>query len=244
VIDRATGQIYSADKYDTQTSILSFDIKKGRPNYNPALKPLLGKNINGICPASPGVKDWQPTAFSPQTKLLYIPHQHLCMDYKTSDAAYIPGTPYVGATVNMYAGPGGYRGEFAAWDLTKRQKVWAIKEKFPVWTGTVVTAGNIAVYGTMDRWFKVVDATNGKLLYQFRAPSGFIGQPVTYQGKDGRQYLAMLSGVGGWAGALANAEIDPRVRNGALGYTGAVNDLTTVTSGGSTLMVFALPNGG
>jgi PQQ-dependent dehydrogenase (methanol/ethanol family) len=244
VIDRATGQIYSADKYDTQTSILSYDIKKGRPNYNPALKPLLGKNINGICPASPGVKDWQPTAFSPQTKLLYIPHQHLCMDFKASDAAYISGTPYVGATVNMYAGPGGYRGEFAAWDLTKRQKVWAIKEKFPVWTGTMVTAGNIAVYGTMDRWFKVVDATNGKLLYQFRAPSGFIGQPITYQGKDGRQYLAMLSGVGGWAGALANAEIDPRVRNGALGYTGAVNDLPAVTSGGSTLMVFALPNGG
>lgn len=244
VIDRATGQIYSADKYDTQTSILSYDIKKGRPNYNPALTPLLGKNINGICPASPGVKDWQPTAYSPQTKLLYIPHQHLCMDFKASDAAYIAGTPYVGATVNMYAGPGGYRGEFAAWDLTKRQKVWAIKEKFPVWTGTMVTAGNIAVYGTMDRWFKVVDATNGKLLYKFRAPSGFIGQPITYQGKDGRQYIAMLSGVGGWAGALANAEIDPRVRNGALGYTGAVNDLPAVTSSGSTLMVFALPNGG
>jgi PQQ-dependent dehydrogenase (methanol/ethanol family) len=244
VIDRETGQIYSADKYDTQTSILSYDIKKGRPNYNPALKPLLGKNVRGVCPASPGAKDWQPTAYSPKTRLLYIPHQHLCMDYKTSRAAYIPGTPYVGATVNMYAGPGGYRGEFAAWDLTGRKKVWAIHEKFPVWSGTMVTAGNIAVYGTMDRWFKVVDARNGKLLYRFRAPSGIIGQPVTYQGKDGRQYIAILSGVGGWAGALANAAIDPRVRNGALGYTGAVNDLPGVTSGGSTLLVFALPNTG
>ena len=244
VIDRATGQIYSADKYDTQTSILSFDLKKGRPNYNPALKPLLTKNISGICPASPGVKDWQPTAWSPQTRLLYVPHQHLCMDFKASEAAYIPGTPYVGATVNMYAGPGGYRGEFAAWDPVKRTKVWAVHEKFPVWTGTMVTAGNIAVYGTMDRWFKVVDARNGKPLYQFRAPSGFIGQPITYQGTDGRQYLAMLAGIGGWAGALANAEIDPRVRNGALGYTGAVGDLPAVTSGGSTLMVFALPKGG
>ncbi|HEX4270374.1 MAG TPA: PQQ-dependent dehydrogenase, methanol/ethanol family [Rhizomicrobium sp.] len=241
VIDRATGQIYSADKYDTQTSIKNFDLKTGRPVYNDALKPLLGKNVTGICPASPGVKDWQPVAWSPLTHLIYVPHQHLCMDYKTAEVGYIPGTPYVGATVDMYAGPGGYRGEFAAWDPVKRHKVWAIHEKFPVWTGTVVTAGNIAVYGTMDRWFKVVDATNGKLLYQFRAPSGFIGQPVTYQGSDGRQYLAMLSGVGGWAGALANAEIDPRVRNGALGYTGAVNDLPAVTSGGSTLMVFALP---
>lgn len=244
VIDRATGQIYSADKYDTQTSILSYDIKTGRPIYNEALHPHIGKNVTGICPASPGVKDWQPTAYSPQTKLLYIPHQHLCMDYKTSEAAYIPGTPYVGATENMYAGPGNYRGEFAAWDLTRRKKVWAIHEKFPVWTGTLVTAGNIAVYGTMDRWFKVVDATNGKLLYKFRAPSGFIGQPITYQGSDGRQYLAMLSGVGGWAGAIANAELDPRVRNGALGYAGAMTDLPAVTSGGGTLMVFALPKGG
>lgn len=246
VIDRATGQIYSADKYDTQTSILSYDINKGRPNYNPALKPLLGKNVSGICPASPGAKDWQPTAYSPQTKLLYIPHQHLCMDYKASQAAYIPGTPYVGATVNMYAGPGNYRGEFAAWNVTGRKKVWAIHEKFPVWTGTMVTAGNIAVYGTMDRWFKVVDATNGKLLYKFQGPSGFIGQPITYQGNDGRQYIALLSGVGGWAGALAlaGADLDPRVRNGALGYTGAVNDLPAVTSGGGTLLVFALPKGG
>jgi PQQ-dependent dehydrogenase (methanol/ethanol family) len=241
VIDRATGQIYSADKFDIQNSIKSFDLKTGRPVMNDDLKPLLKKNITGICPGSPGSKDWQPTAYSPLTKLIYIPHQHLCMDFETGEAAYIPGTPYVGATLDMYAGPGGYRGEFAAWDPVKRTKVWAVHEKFPVWTGTMVTAGNIAVYGTMDRWFKVVDARSGKLLYQFHSPSGFIGQPITYQGKDGRQYIALLSGVGGWAGALANAEIDPRIRNSAGGFTGAVNDLPAFTSGGSTLMVFALP---
>ncbi len=151
-----------------------------------ALKPLLGKNITGICPASPGVKDWQPTAWSPLTQLLYIPHQHLCMDYKTSEVGYIAGTPYVGATVDMYAGPGGYRGEFAAWDLTKRKKVWAIHEKFPVWTGTMVTAGNIAVYGTMDRWFKVVDARNGKLLYQISCAERLY-RPAHHLSGQGRQ---------------------------------------------------------
>jgi PQQ-dependent dehydrogenase (methanol/ethanol family) len=243
VIDRATGQIYSADPFDTQTSIQRIDLKTGRPVMNDRLKPLPKKNISGICPGSPGAKDWQPTAWSPQTGLLYIPHQHLCMDFQAEEAAYIPGTPYVGATVDMYAGPGGYRGEFAAWDITGRRKVWAIREKFPVWSGALVTAGNIAVYGTMDRNFKVVDARSGKLLYQFRSPSGYIGQPITYMGRDGRQYIAMLSGVGGWAGALANAELDPRVRNGALGFTGAVSDLPAVTSGGSTLMVFSLPRG-
>jgi PQQ-dependent dehydrogenase (methanol/ethanol family) len=242
VIDRRTGQIYSADKYDEQTSIQSFDLKSGRPIMNDAQKPVLGKNISGICPASPGVKDWQPTAYSPLTHLLYIPHQHLCMDFKTSEVGYIAGTPYVGATEDMYAGSGGYRGEFAAWDVSKREKVWAIHEKFPVWTGTMVTAGNIAAYGTLDRWFKIVDARDGKLLYQFHAASGFIGQPITYQGSDGNQYIAILDGVGGWPGAIANAELDPRVRNGAAGFVGALGDLPAFTSGGSTLLVFALPH--
>ena len=210
---------------------------------NDALKPLLGKNISGICPASPGVKDWQPTAYSPQTQLLYIPHQHLCMDFKTSEAAYIPGTPYVGATVDMYAGPGGYRGEFAAWDPVKRKKVWAIHEKFPVWTGTMVTAGNIAVYGTMDRWFKVVDARNGKLLYQFHAPSAALSaspSPIRARmaGNISPCCRASAAGRARWPMPRSIRE----VRNGALGYTGAVGDLPAVTSGGSTLMVFALPS--
>ena len=105
----------------------------------------------------------------------------------------------------------------------------------------MVTAGNVAFYGTMDRWFNVVDARNGKLLYHFRAPSGFVGQPVTYMGSDGTQYVAILSGIGGWAGAIGNAEIDPRVRAGALGFNGATQDVPQYTSGGSSLLVFSLP---
>src|SRR5215213_1724981 len=118
-----------------------------------------------------------------------------------------------------------------AWDPVKRTKVWAIKENFPVWTGTVVPAGDVAFYGTLDRWFKAVDARNGAPLWQFRAGSGFVGQPITYRGRDGNQYVAILAGVGGWPGAVANAEIDPRVRTGALGFTGAMQDLPTVTAG-------------
>ena len=238
VIDRQTGKIISADAYDHITSTKGVDLKTGRPIENTEKHPTLGKNVEDICPASPGAKDWQPTAWSPLTKLLYVPHQHLCMNYQTSEVGYIAGVPYLGATVDMYAGPGGYRGEFMAWDPVARKKVWSIHEKFPVWSGTLVTAGDVAFYGTMDRMFKVVDATNGQILWQFRAGSGFIGQPVTYMGKDGSQYVAILSGIGGWPGAVATAEIDPRVRNGALGFVGATQDLPKVTSGGSELLVF------
>lgn len=241
VIDRTTGEILSADPYDTVTATKGIDLKTGRPIENEELKPLVGKTVVGVCPAAPGAKDWQPSAYSPRTKLIYVPHQHLCMNWKSSEVGYIAGTPFVGATVDMYAGPGGHRGEFMAWDPVGRKKAWAITENFPVWSGTVVTAGDVAFYGTMDRWFKAVDAQSGKVLWQFKAPSGIIGQPVTYMGSDGAQYVAILSGIGGWPGVVANARIDPRVRNGALGFTGAMQDLPAHTAAGSTLLVFGLP---
>jgi lanthanide-dependent methanol dehydrogenase len=240
VMDRATGEVISADAYDHVNSYKGVDLKTGRIIPNGEKTPILGQTINDICPAAPGAKDWQPSAWSPRTKLLYVPHQHLCMDFKSSQVGYIAGTPFIGASVDMYAGPGGYRGEFMAWDPVSKKKVWAIHEKLPVWTGTLVTAGDVTFYGTMDRLFKAVDARNGNVLWQFRAGSGFIGQPVTYRGSDGQQYVAILSGVGGWPGVVANAEVDSRVRNAALGFTGATQDLPFYTAGGSELLVFKL----
>jgi len=105
-----------------------------------------------------------------------------------------------------------------------------------------VTARDVAFYGTMDRMFKAVDAKTGQQLWQIRAPSGFIGQPITYRGKDGVQYVAIMSGVGGWPGVVANSEVDARVRNSALGFVGATQDLPFYTVGGSVLLVFALPS--
>lgn len=239
VLDRQTGKLISADPYDYINVSKGVDMKTGRIIRNDELVPKLGQTVVDICPVADGAKDWQPSAYSPRTKLIYVPHQHMCMNWKTSDVAYIAGTPYVGSTVDMYAGPGGYRGEFMAWDPVNKKKVWALKERFPVWSGTMVTAGDIAFYGTMDRWFKAVDAKSGKVLWQFRTPSGIIGQPTTYS-VNGVQYVAILSGVGGWPGAVANSAINPQVRNGALGFAGGMQDLPAYTAGGSTLLVFAL----
>jgi len=240
VVDRATGEVLSADAYDTVTVYDGVDLKTGRIKPVEEKKPILGKTIENVCPAPPGAKDWQPSAWSPRTRLLYVPHQHLCANFKTSEVGYIAGTPFVGADVDMYAGPGGHRGEFMAWDPVKRTKVWSIVEKLPVWSGALVTAGDVAFYGTMDRWFKAVDAKTGQVLWQVLAPSGFIGQPISYAGGDGVQYVAIMSGVGGWPGVVANAEVDARVRNSALGFVGATQDLPLYTVGGSTLLVFSL----
>ena len=118
---------------------------------------------------------------------------------------------------------------------------WAIKEKFPVWSGALVTAGDVAFYGTMDGWFKAVDARTGKLLWRFKTGSGIISQPMTYRGPDGKQYVAILTGVGGWSGAVVAGGLDARDQTAGLGFANPMKDLPQVTAKGGTLYVFALP---
>jgi alcohol dehydrogenase (cytochrome c) len=178
---------------------------------------------------------------SPRTGLLYLPTENLCMDFEGVEANYIAGTPYLGANVRYYAGPGGHRGELMAWDVLNRRKVWGVRERFPAYSGTVATAGDLVFYGTMDGWFKALDARTGATLWQFKTDSGIISQPITYRGPDGKQYVAVLSGVGGWAGAIVSNDLDPRDASAADGMVGAMADLPQYTEKGSTLYVFGLP---
>jgi len=241
VMDRATGQVISADPFVYITTSARVDTQTGQLVYNPGKEPRAGETVRNICPVSPGGKDWQPSAWSPRTRLLYIPHQNLCQDAETYQVSYIAGTPYVGADLKMHAGPGGHRGEFTAWDPVARRPAWKLKERFPVWSGALATAGDVVFYGTMEGWFKAVDARTGQLLWQYKTSSGIIGQPVTYKGPDGKQYVAVLSGVGGWAGAVVSGGLDPRDGTGAMGFVNAMKDLPAHTGKGGTLYVFALP---
>ncbi|HSN85322.1 MAG TPA: methanol/ethanol family PQQ-dependent dehydrogenase [Thermoanaerobaculia bacterium] len=241
VLDRATGEVLSADPFVHITSTKGVDLKSGRPILAPDKEMKVGKVVREICPASPGAKDWQPSAYSPRTGLLYMPHNNLCQDAERVEAGYIAGKPSVGANVRIYAGPGGNRGAFTAWDPVGRRKAWSVRENFPAWSGALVTAGDVVFYGTMDGWFKALHAVTGKELWKFKVGSGIIGQPVSYRGPDGRQYVAILSGVGGWAGAIVAGELDPRDATAALGFAGAMKDLPDHTIKDGMLYVFALP---
>jgi lanthanide-dependent methanol dehydrogenase len=241
IIDRTNGEVISAHPFVPLNEILKVDLKTGRPEYNPALEPHVGKATVGVCPTQLGGKDWQPSSYSPETGWMYIPAMHLCMNWYPYNTAYIAGTPFNGAVLDSYAPPGtDYRGELEAWDPISQKHVWGIHEKFPVYSGTVATAGGLVFYGTLDRLFKAVDAKTGTPLWQFRAPAGIIGQPITYA-VDGVQYVAVLCGPGGGLAAVAIGNINPRDRNTALGTTGAVGDLPSHSAGGSDLLVFALP---
>ncbi|MFL5225211.1 MAG: methanol/ethanol family PQQ-dependent dehydrogenase [Microvirga sp.] len=241
VIDRQSGEVLSAEPFGTINATSGVDLKTGRLQYVEAKKPQMNKVVRDICPTASGAKDWNPSAYSPKTGLLYIPHANLCMDVEHSTANYIAGTPYVGAEVRFKPGPGGHRGVFQAWDVRQAKSAWSLTENFPVWSGALATAGDVVFYGTMEGWFKAVDARSGKPLWQFKTGSGIIGQPTTYRGPDGKQYVAILSGVGGWSGAVVSGDLDVRDGTAALGFVNAMRDLKDATTKGGTLHVFRLP---
>ena len=241
VIDRQSGEVLSAAPFGTINATSGVDLKTGRLQYVEAKKPQMNKVVRDICPTASGAKDWNPSAYSPKTGLLYIPHANLCMDIEHSAANYIAGTPYVGAEVRFKPGPGGHRGVFQAWDVRQAKSAWSLTENFPVWSGALATAGDVVFYGTMEGWFKAVDARSGKPLWQFKTGSGIIGQPTTYRGPDGKQYVAILSGVGGWSGAVVAGDLDVRDGTAALGFVNAMRDLKDATTKGGTLHVFRLP---
>jgi len=240
VMDRRTGEVLSADPYTTVNSNRGVDMRTGRLIPVAEKEPHTGRITRHICPAPPGGKDWNPSAFSPRTGLLYVPHLNLCMDEGVMNANYIAGTPYLGAEVRMYPGDGGNRGFFTAWDPIHRRAVWRVRESLPVWSGALATGGDVIFYGTMDGWFKALDARTGKLLWKFHCESGIIGQPISYRGPDGNQYIAVLAGVGGWAGAIVSGGLDPNDKGSALGFVNAMRDLPGRSKPGGRLYVFAL----
>ncbi|WP_291846233.1 lanthanide-dependent methanol dehydrogenase XoxF5 [Bradyrhizobium sp.] len=247
-MDRTNGELLVAEKYDpTVNWTTGVDMNKSSPTYG---RPKVvdqystekggeDKNTKGICPAALGTKDQQPAAYSPDTQLFYVPTNHVCMDYEPFKVSYTAGQPYVGATLSMYPPPGAtHMGNFIAWDNKTGKIAWSNKEQFSVWSGVLATAGGVVFYGTLEGYLKAVDAKTGKELYKFKTPSGIIGNVTTYE-QGGRQYIAVLSGVGGWAGiGLAAGLTDPTAGLGAVGGYAALSNYTAL---GGALTVFALP---
>ena len=241
VLDRETGELLSAETFQPANWASGYDLKTGKAIEDPTKQTHFGTVTQGICPSSTGGKEVVPSAFSPRTGLLYIPAHNTCMDYAGIEANYIAGTPYLGADVRMYPGPGGYQGELVAWDVAHNRKAWGVKDpKFPIYSGVLATGGDVVFYGTMDGWFKAVDARTGTELWKFHVASGIVGNPITYLGPDGKQYVAVYSGIGGWMGAVAFPEISADDPYAALGVVGAMKDIKQYTAPGSTVYVFGL----
>jgi lanthanide-dependent methanol dehydrogenase len=247
-LDRETGELLVAEKYDpavnwaTKVDMDKSSATYGRPQVVAEFAPgSKGEDVNyqNICPAALGSKDQQPASYSPETGLFYVPTNHVCMDYEPSRVSYTAGQPYVGATLSMYPAPGGKdMGNMIAWDAKAGKIVWSDPEMFSVWSGVLTTSGGVAFYGTLEGYLKAVDLKTGKELYRFKTPSGIIGNVMTYM-HGGKQYVAVLSGVGGWAGIGLAAGLTKA--NEGLGAVGGYAALSNYTSLGGTLTVFAVP---
>ena len=203
-IDRLTGQVLVAKPFGHENWATGIDPKTAMPIVVPEKHTVPpGRWVRDICPADIGVKDFEPVAFSPRTALFYVPVQNVCMDYKGREVGFIAGTPYWGAQMTRHTGPGGHPGSFIAFDAATGTKRWEIPEDFLVYSGALATAGDVVFYGTIEGWFRAVDARTGKILWSRKLGSGIISAPMAYRGPDGHEYVAVAAGVGG--GAMTQA---------------------------------------
>jgi lanthanide-dependent methanol dehydrogenase len=241
-LDRATGHVINATPFVQLNWAKSVDLATGRPVLDPTKQTGASKGtVKNICPSlEGGVSPSSPAAYSPRTHLFYTSTNNLCMDYAAVHAARLKGTPYMSVTSPYFAGPAGSQlGSFMAWDAVTGKKVWENKEPFPNWSGALVTGGDVAFYGTLDGWFKSVDARTGKVLSKFKVGSGVVGNPITYRGADGRQYVAVYAGFGGdWA--LLSGDViasDPADVRAPADFQ---KDIARHTSQGGMIWIFGL----
>jgi alcohol dehydrogenase (cytochrome c) len=172
--------------------------KTGRPIVDLDHKPGTNKTAT-FCPSLWGGKDWPPVAYSPKTKLLYIPaNENLCTELRGEQVKYVAGERYTGVALNtmlMVAGAD-HIGELQAWDLDAGKKVWTTKLPSQNWGPVLATGGDVLFSGgTNDRMFRAFDAKTGEVLWQFPTLSGVNGVPVSFA-VDGKQYIAVQSGWG------------------------------------------------
>jgi len=240
-LDRATGRLLLAQPFANVTWAKSIDLATGRPVLDPSKQTGASRgSVKGICPSlEGGVSPSSPPAYSPRTHLFYSSTNNLCMDYASARASHLRGTPFMGINSPYSAGPGGNLGTFMAWDAATGKKVWENKETYPNWSGALVTAGDVAFYGTLDGWFKSVDARTGKVLSKFKVGSGVVGNPITYRGPDGKQYVAVYAGIGGdWL--LLSGDVrsdDPTDVRAPADY---IKDIAGHTSQGGIIWIFGL----
>jgi alcohol dehydrogenase (cytochrome c) len=209
-LERSAGPIKFVEgkPYVYQNVFKSLDPVTGRPDVDLSRKPGTGK-LAEYCPNAHGGKNWPPIAFSPKTRMIYVPaNNNLCGATTGVPATYTPGRAFVGVSgFGSSVAPGGsHFGEVQAWNVDTGQRVWTYNYvKSPNWGSMLATSGGLVFTGgTSDRRFHAFDATTGKLLWEFPSNSGILAPPTSFA-IGGKQYIAVESGWGGDARGMQAA---------------------------------------
>lgn len=200
VIDRVTGEfVYAAATIDGINWTKGLDPKTGRPNVNEALRPKSGgEKIEPIVPGLEGGTNWFPIASNPEKDIVYLNTNDWAMSmkaWKPEDVVYKPGEVYMGVDYQMYRHKD-KTGYLKAFDVANKKWLWELPSPLPMFAGVLSTKSGLLFTGDQLGYFMAVDADTGKLLWKFQTGSGINASPITYE-LDGKQYVAILSGLGG-----------------------------------------------
>ncbi len=220
VLDRTDGTLLRVHKYVTANWAEKYDLKTGRPIKVPEHSPLeVGRNTQA-CPSAMGGKDQQPASVDPSDpSKFYVPTNNWCMEDNPQTRAYQQqGTVYVFSNVYMYPEKPGVTGRLKKFDVLTGKADWDIPDPYPNWGGSLNTAGGLVFYGSLGGDFRAVDRKTGEILWQRKLGSGILGNPITYE-VQGKQYVSVLSGIGGWIGLPVTAGLDLSDKFGAIGAT-------------------------
>lgn len=215
--DATTGKLENAFPFVKKiTWAKGIDMKTGRPIFDPANRPgdptkMDGKKGETVfsAPSFLGGKNQQPMAYSPDTGLFYVPANEWGMEIWNEPITYKKGAAYLGAGFTIKTLPGfDYIGALRAMNPKTGKIEWEITNNAPLWGGVLTTGGNLVFWGTPEGFLKAADAKTGKEVWKFQTGSGVVAPPVTWKGKDGQQYVAVVSGWGGavplWGGDVAS----------------------------------------
>lgn len=214
VNDAKTGELVNAFPFVKKvTWATGIDLKTGRPNYVPENRP--GDPVNGAdgkgksvfaAPSFLGGKNQMPMAYSPETKLFYVPSNEWGMEIWNEPITYKKGAAYLGAGFTIKTLNDGAIGYLRAIDPKTGKIVWEAPNNAPLWGGVLTTGGNLVFWGTPEGFLQAADAKTGKIVWKFQTGSGVVAPPVTWE-QNGEQYVAVASGWGGavplWGGDVA-----------------------------------------
>ncbi len=215
VNDAATGELLNAFPFVKKvTWATGIDLKTGRPNYVPENRPgdptggADGKKGNVVfsAPSFLGGKNQMPMAYSPETRLFYVPANEWGMEIWNEPITYKKGAAYLGAGFTIKTLNEGSIGALRAIDPKTGKIVWEVPNNAPLWGGVLTTGGNLVFWGTPEGFLQAADAKTGKIVWKFQTGSGVVAPPVTWE-DQGEQYVAVVSGWGGavplWGGDVA-----------------------------------------
>ena len=225
-LNRETGQFIYGKPFcevtwtDRKKGVDGLDPKTGRPFVSPGAMPT-AKGVR-VCPGAAGGKEWNPMAYHPGTGFAYVPVINNCAKFTSGKAFFIKGQPYWGSALTLIDNQAS--GSFKAIDVKTGKIKWEVATRSPMVAGVLATGGGLAFTGDAEGFFSAYDADTGKVLWNYQCGSGHHASPITYS-LDGRQYIAVAVGWGGWTAGFAG-DGAPWLRNARRG---------------NTLFVFALP---